>query len=153
MNTNYDIIRQVYELRISVGNEYRAILFTIDQENFVQAEQILLLNIYWTRIMRKKIDIEKIQKLSTTEDMFQQEYGPKGTARREEFEAKARAWYYAEVLRYARKAAGMTQQQLADKIGKKREYVALLEKGETDMQLSTFLMISDAVGLKFGLTM
>lgn len=54
MNTNYDIIRQVYELRISVGNECRAILFTIDQENFVQAEQILLLNIYWTRIMRKK---------------------------------------------------------------------------------------------------
>ena len=54
MNTNYDIIGQGYELRISVGNEYRAILFTIDQENFVQAEQILLLNIYWTRIMRKK---------------------------------------------------------------------------------------------------
>ena len=103
--------------------------------------------------MRKKIDIEKIQKLSTTEDMFHQEYGPKGTARREEFEAKARAWYYAEVLRDARKAAGMTQQQLADKIGKKREYVALLEKGETDMQLSTFLMISDAVGLKFELTL
>ena len=33
-----------YELRISVGNEYRAILFTIDHENIVQAEQILLLN-------------------------------------------------------------------------------------------------------------
>lgn len=33
-----------YELRISVGNEYRAILFTIDNDNIVQAEQILLLN-------------------------------------------------------------------------------------------------------------
>ena len=43
-------------------------------------------------------------------------------------------------------------QQLADKIGKKREYVAMLEKGETDMQLSTFIMISEAVGLKFALT-
>jgi len=32
-----------YELRISVGNEYRVILFTIDQENFIEAEQILLL--------------------------------------------------------------------------------------------------------------
>ena len=69
-------------------------------------------------------------------------------ARREEFEAKVHAWYYAEMLRDARKAAGMTQQQIADKIGKKGEYVALLEKGETDMKLSTFLMISDAVGLK-----
>ena len=49
--------------------------------------------------MRKKIDMKIIQKLSTTEDMFQQEYGPKGTARREEFEAKARAWYYASSMR------------------------------------------------------
>ena len=33
-----------YELRISVANEYRVILFTIDQDNFIEAEQILLLN-------------------------------------------------------------------------------------------------------------
>jgi DNA-binding XRE family transcriptional regulator len=51
-----------------------------------------------------------------------------------------------------KKAAGITQQQLAERIGKKREYVAMLEKGETDMQLSTFIMISEAVGLKFALT-
>lgn len=60
--------------------------------------------------------------------------------------------HYAEVLKNARKSAGITQQQLADKIGKKREYIAMLEKGETDMQLSTFIMISEAVGLKFALT-
>lgn len=51
-----------------------------------------------------------------------------------------------------KKAAGITQQQLAERIDKKREYVAMLEKGETDMQLSTFIMISEAVGLKFALT-
>ena len=33
-----------YELRISVGNEYRVILFTIDHENLIEATQILLLN-------------------------------------------------------------------------------------------------------------
>ena len=33
-----------YELRISVENEYRVILFTIDHENFIETEQILLLN-------------------------------------------------------------------------------------------------------------
>lgn len=86
------------------------------------------------------------------EDKFREEYGPAGTAGRDEFDAKSRAWYYAEVLKNARKAAGITQKQLAEKIGKKREYVAMLEKGETDMQLSTFLMIADAVGLKFTLT-
>ena len=33
-----------YEMRISVGNEYRVILFTLDDENFIAAENILLLN-------------------------------------------------------------------------------------------------------------
>lgn len=94
----------------------------------------------------------QIKELPTVEDMICSEFGEKGTPARREFDAKSRAWYYAEVLKNARKAAGITQQQLADKIGKKREYVAMLEKGETDMQLSTFIMISEAVGLKFALT-
>lgn len=63
-----------------------------------------------------------------------------------QFDAKSRAWYYAEILKNARKSTGITQQQLADRIGKKREYVAMLEKGETDMQPFTFIMISEASG-------
>ena len=98
--------------------------------------------------MKTKIDFDKVNKLPTMEDLFEKEYGVKGSAKREDFDAKSRAWYYAEILKNARKTAGLTQQQLADMIGKKREYVALLEKGETDMQLSTFIMISEAVGLK-----
>ncbi len=68
--------------------------------------------------MRPKIDIEKIKHLPTTEDLLVEEYGSKGTSKREEFEAKARAWYYAEVLKDARKAAGITQQQQAEKLVK-----------------------------------
>ena len=53
--------------------------------------------------MRPKIDINKLKHLPTTEDMFVDEYGAKGTASRDEFDAKSRAWYYAEVLKNARK--------------------------------------------------
>lgn len=102
--------------------------------------------------MRTKIDTNKLSQLPTAEDLFTGKYGKKGSAGRDEFDAKSRAWYYAEVLKDARKKAGITQKQLAEKIGKKREYVALLEKGETDMQLSTFIMISEAVGLKLTLS-
>ncbi len=63
----------------------------------------------------------------------------------------AKAWYIAECLKEARKQAGMTQQELADKIGKKRTYVSLIERGETDMQLSTFIQMSEALGLRFSL--
>lgn len=102
--------------------------------------------------MRPKLDINKLKTLPTVEDLFEKDYGMKGSVKRDEFDAKSRAWYYAEVLKNARKTAGITQKQLAEKIGKKREYVAMLERGETDMQLSTFIMISEAVGLKFALT-
>lgn len=33
-----------YEMRISVDNEYRIILFTIDNDNFINANEIVLLN-------------------------------------------------------------------------------------------------------------
>lgn len=102
--------------------------------------------------MKNKIDKNTLASLPTVEDMFVAEHGEKGTLSREEFDAKSKVWYYAEVLKNARKAAGITQKQLAEKIGKKREYIAMLEKGETDMQLSTFIMLSEAVGLKFALT-
>lgn len=102
--------------------------------------------------MVRKLNIEKIGNLPTFEETLEKKYGTKGSITRNEFEAKARSWYYSEVLKDARKAAGITQKELAEMIGKKREYIAMLEKGETDMQLSTFLMISEAVGLKFGLT-
>ena len=102
--------------------------------------------------MRKDIYFKKFKNLPAANDMLDEKYGKPGTVTRDAFEAKAKAWYYAEVLKDARKSAGITQQELADKIGKKREYIASLEKGETDMQLSTFILISEAVGLKFALT-
>ena len=102
--------------------------------------------------MRPKIDTKKISKLHSVEDLLFEKYGEVGTPERDAFDAKAKAWYYASVLKTARKTAGITQKQLAERIGKKREYIALLEKGETDMQLSTFLMITEVLGLKMSLS-
>ena len=102
--------------------------------------------------MRAKIDIRKIKQLQTVNNDLDLRYGKAGTRSRDEFDAKAKAWYYAECLKDARKKAGMTQQDVADIIGKKRSYVALIERGETDMQLSTFIMMSEAVGLRVALT-
>ena len=78
-------------------------------------------------------------------------YGPAGSPSRVEFEAKAKAWYYAESLRDERKRQKLTQQQLGERIGKKREYISSLEQGQTDMQLSTFMLIANALGLRFSL--
>ena len=53
-----------YELRISVGNEYRVILFTIDHENFIEAEKILLLNGFMKKSTKDyKKEIEKAEQI------------------------------------------------------------------------------------------
>ena len=103
--------------------------------------------------MRPKLDPKKLASLPTIDGMLATKYGAEGEISRSEFEAKSRAWYYAEILKDARKSAGITQKELAEKIGKKREYIIMIEKGETDMQLSTFILISEALGLRFALTL
>ncbi|GHT57489.1 hypothetical protein AGMMS49982_24390 [Bacteroidia bacterium] len=98
-----------------------------------------------------KFSEEKLAKLKRGDEHFDKRYGKEGTPTREAFHSRAISLYYADILRDTRKAKKITQKQLAEKIGKKREYVALLEKGETDMQLSTFLNVSQALGLRFAL--
>ena len=98
-----------------------------------------------------KIDEKKLARLKTGSQHFDEKYGGEGSASRVEFEAKAKAWYYAELLRDERKRQKLTQQQLGERIGKKREYISSLEQGQTDMQLSTFMLIANALGLRFSL--
>ena len=98
-----------------------------------------------------KLDEKKLAGLKTGSQHLAEKQGEKGSPSREEFEAKAKAWYYAELLRDERKRQKLTQQQLGERIGKKREYISALEQGQTDMQLSTFMLIANALGLRFSL--
>ena len=95
--------------------------------------------------------MEKLKGLPTANEMLDEKYGKKGTTSRAEFEARAQAWYYAELLREERKRRGISQSKLACLVGKSRTYITALEKGQTDMQLSTFIMLSRALGLDFSL--
>lgn len=70
------------------------------------------------------LDEKKLAELKTGSQHLAEQYGEKGTPSREEFEAKAKAWYYAEILREERKRQKLTQQQLGERIGKKREYIS-----------------------------
>jgi DNA-binding XRE family transcriptional regulator len=98
-----------------------------------------------------KFNEETLAKLRRANEHFDERYGKRGTPSRKDFENKSLAWYYGEILRDKRKELKVTQQQLAERVGKKREYIAALEKGQTDMQLSTFLNISSALGMRWAL--
>lgn len=64
-----------------------------------------------------KLDEKKLAQLKTGSQHFDEKYGPAGSLSRVEFEAKAKAWYYAELLRDERKRQKITQQQLGERIG------------------------------------
>ncbi|OQB30741.1 MAG: anaerobic benzoate catabolism transcriptional regulator [Bacteroidetes bacterium ADurb.Bin174] len=91
------------------------------------------------------------RKLISVNKEFDKKYGVTGSDTRSEFNAKAMAWYYGEILREKRIEMKITQQELSERTGLKRTYISRIERGETDMQLSSLIRISRALNLKFGL--
>lgn len=95
----------------------------------------------------RQTDFSKKTGFVKASEVLAKEIGEPGTPEREEFDAKARAWYYGEILRDRRKELGMTQKELSEKIGRERTYINRIEKGETDLQLSSFIRIASALGI------
>ena len=65
-------------------------------------------------------DNYNMRKQKTFEELLDQKYGELGTQKRNAFEEKALLFAISEMLKDARKEAGMTQEQLADKLGTKK---------------------------------
>ena len=95
----------------------------------------------------RQVDFAKKPGFETAGTMLAREVGEAESPERAEFNAKALAWYYGEVLRDRRKALGITQKELAERVGRERSYISRLEKGETDLQLSSFIRIAAALGI------
>lgn len=79
----------------------------------------------------RKLDENKLAKLPTAGELLDNKYGETGTESRAAFHEKSIAWYYGEILRDRRKQLKITQQELAEKVGTARSYIACVEKGET----------------------
>lgn len=99
--------------------------------------------------MRRQLNIEKINQLQTASELLDVKYGKEGSVSREKFKEKSVAWYYGEILRDRRKELKMTQQELANKVGTARTYISRVEKGEADIQLSSFFRIAQALRIEF----
>lgn len=97
---------------------------------------------------------EKMKELNLTpiEDFITEDFGAEGTPARMEFDADADAFILGERLKEERQRAGLTQEQLADKIGTKKSYISRVENGHTDIQVSTLLKIFQGLGRRVSLT-
>ncbi len=84
-------------------------------------------------------------------DLLTERYGKKGTKSREEFREEAYSYYFGEIIRTRRKELKMSQEKLAEKVGKKRPYISRIENGE-DVRISNLLLIAEALDLSIQLT-
>ena len=74
-------------------------------------------------------------------------FGAPGSEGRKKAENQAWEEYNAQILLDARKEAGMTQSELAEKIGADKSYISRVERGITIPSISTFYRMVSAMGL------
>ncbi len=74
-------------------------------------------------------------------------FGAPGTESRRQAENQAWEEYNAQILLDARKEVGMTQSELAEKIGTDKSYISRVERGQTIPSISTFYRMVSAMGL------
>lgn len=97
----------------------------------------------------RTINTKKLAALSTANQMLDEKYGELGTPSRELFNEESIAWFYGNMLRERRKELNLTQKQIADKIGREQSYIARVEQGKADIQLSSFFRIAAVLGIQF----
>ena len=96
----------------------------------------------------RKIDETKLAKLSTTNKMLDDKYGTHGTETRNDFDEQSLAWFYGNMLKERRKELKLTQKEVAEKLGRDQSYIARVERGKADIQLSSFFRIASILGIQ-----
>lgn len=89
---------------------------------------------------------QKKMNLTPIEDLISEDFGAVGTPEREQFEMACDAFIIGEQLKDERLRAGLTQEQLAEKVGTKKSFISRVERGHADIQISTLVKLFQGLG-------
>ena len=81
------------------------------------------------------------------EEFKEKNYGKRGTKKRDELEAGYENFKVGVLLHQARLEKGMTQEQLAEKVGTTKSYISKIENNIKEVRISTLQKI---IELGFG---
>lgn len=84
--------------------------------------------------------------------VLDEKYGAPGTPARDRFDAESEAFYSGQMLRNVRKEAGMTQAEVASRIGADKSYISRIEKGQVIPTAASFFRIVAAMGMQVQIT-
>jgi len=83
----------------------------------------------------------KKNKLVSFEDHLDNQYGKRGSGKRERFEMEAEAFGLGVTIKSIREQKHLTQEQLAAKCGTTKAYISRIENNASDIRLSTLMRI------------
>ena len=89
----------------------------------------------------------KNKNLMTLEEFKEKNYGIRGTKERDELEAGYEAFKIGVLIHDTRVEMGMTQEQLAEKVGTTKSYISKIENNIKEARISTLQKI---IELGFG---
>ena len=94
------------------------------------------------------MDNKELKRLNLTpiEDLIAEDFGEVHTPERSQFNMECDAFVIGEQLKAERRRAGLTQEQLANRIGTKKSFISRVEKGRADIQLSTLVKLFNGLG-------
>ena len=79
--------------------------------------------------------------LKSLDDFVDEQYGEKGTLKRDKFEKGYEAFKLGFLLQQARLEKGMTQEELAEKCGTNKGYISKIENNIKEVRISTLQKI------------
>jgi ribosome-binding protein aMBF1 (putative translation factor) len=88
----------------------------------------------------------KRMNLTPIEDLISEDFGAIGTPQRDQLEMECDAFIIGEQLKEERRKAGLTQEELAERIGTKKSFISRVERGRADIQLSTLVKLFHGLG-------
>jgi len=89
----------------------------------------------------------KSKKITTLDEFKDKHYGKTGTIKRDKFEEGYENFKVGAMILEARLEKGMTQEQLANKVGTTKSYISKIENNIKEVRLSTLQKI---IELGFG---
>jgi ribosome-binding protein aMBF1 (putative translation factor) len=84
--------------------------------------------------------------IKTFDQLLDDKYGKKGSDKRDQFDSDSLAFRLGVMLKEARVKANLTQEELAEKTGTKKSYISRIERGLSDIQISTYYKLIE-IGL------
>lgn len=94
----------------------------------------------------KNTERNKMKNITDFENLLKDKYGEKGTPARYKYDADSLAFRLGVMLKEARKEAHITQEQLAQRTGTKKSCISRIERGKSDIQISTYYKLIE-IGL------